>query len=190
MVSATIKQHTQEAHAGLEKIVVQKLKNIRDDADYAALLQYFYAYFAALEDAIAPYITGEVLVDYVKRRKSGRLLADIEELGADLNKHPDVTVPEINNAKQAMGALYVMEGSVLGGTIIVQMLAKAGITKGISFFSGYGADNGVMWKQFTTALNQVAITPDEEQEVIDSATATFVNFKQVFVAEATAISQA
>jgi heme oxygenase len=70
MLSSNIKEATKEAHLQLERIVVQKLKAIRSNADYADLLRYFYAYFSSLEKAILPYITTELLPDYKDRRNS------------------------------------------------------------------------------------------------------------------------
>ena len=89
-----------------------------------------------------------MLPDYDKRRSASYLKADIEALGATTDELPEAQAPQITNAAEAMGALYVLEGSIMGGPYIVQMLQKRGIEKGFSFFSGYGADSGHMWKAF------------------------------------------
>jgi heme oxygenase len=180
MLSINIKEATKEAHQQLEKKVVMKLKSIRSNADYADLLKHFYAYFNAVEQAIKPYITEAVLPDYAERRNSGYLKADIEELGASINELPAVSVPQIDSAAEALGALYVMEGSIMGGSIIVQMLAKYGVTRGVSFFSGYGEVTGQMWGKFIAVLN--AQTQNEMQEIlaIKTANETFSNFGKVF----------
>jgi heme oxygenase len=73
-----------------------------------------------------------------------------------------------------------MEGSIMGGSIIVQMLAKGGITNGVSFFSGYGPATGQMWGVFIAAFNSLAKNEDDEQTAIDTANATFSNFGEVF----------
>ncbi|WP_238381888.1 biliverdin-producing heme oxygenase [Mucilaginibacter pedocola] len=160
--------------------MVLQLKSIRSNADYANVLKNFYAYFSALETAIKPYITTEVLPDYSERRNSSYLKADIEELGADVNDLPPVTVPTITNAVEAMGALYVMEGSIMGGPYIVQMLQKHGMDKGFSFFSGYGADTGRIWGAFVAQLNAIAPTNADEAAAINTANETFANFGELF----------
>jgi heme oxygenase len=180
MLSTSIKEATKEAHLNLEKKVVQKMKAIRSDADYADFLKHFYAYFNQVEQAIAPYITTELLPDHAERRNSSYLKQDIEELGSNVNDLPTATSPEINNTIQALGALYVMEGSIMGGPIIVKMLEKFGITKGVSFFSGYGEATGQMWGKFVAVLNAQANKEAEEQQAITAANDTFSNFGEVF----------
>ncbi|TDQ09784.1 biliverdin-producing heme oxygenase [Pedobacter metabolipauper] len=180
MLSTNIKEATKAAHQGLEKKVVLKLKAIRSNADYADLLKHFYAYFNAVEKAIAPYITNELLPDHAERRNSEYLKEDIEELGASVSELPAVNVPEITNTLQALGAMYVMEGSIMGGPIIVQMLAKYGVTTGVSFFSGYGEATGMMWGKFVAVMNNEAKTEDDETIAVLSANDTFQQFSDVF----------
>lgn len=178
MLSNTIKEATKSAHQQLEVVVVKKLKAIRTNTDYADLLKHFYAYFSKVEQAIAPYITKEVLPDYGERRTSIYLKQDIEALGFDTNSLPHAQAPGINSAAEAMGALYVMEGSIMGGKIIVQMLFKGGITEGVSFFSGYGEATGSMWASFIEALNKTGAS--NPQAAIDAANKTFSQFENVF----------
>jgi heme oxygenase len=48
MLSDKIKDATKPAHLNLEKIVVQQLKSIKNNEDYAAFLKKFYTiYFSA-----------------------------------------------------------------------------------------------------------------------------------------------
>lgn len=180
MLSTNIKEATTQAHQKLEKKVVQKLKAIRSNEDYADLLRHFYAYFSHLEKAIAEYITPDLLPDYKDRRNSSYLKRDIEELGSTVNDLPETNVPEISGPIQALGALYVMEGSIMGGRIIVQMLEKYGVTKGVSFFSGYQEATGQMWGTFTGVLNQAAKTDEDQVLAIQAANETFANFSDVF----------
>ncbi|MBT2560156.1 biliverdin-producing heme oxygenase [Pedobacter sp. ISL-68] len=179
MLSTNIKEATKISHQELEAKVVRKLKAIRSEADYADVLKYFYAYFSSLEKAIAPYITKDVLPDYPSRRNSSYLKRDIEELGSAITDLPPVTVPAITNTVEALGALYVMEGSIMGGPYIVQMLNKGGIKKGVSFFSGYGEATGQMWGTFVEVLNNSA-SNEKEALAIKAAGDTFSNFSEVF----------
>jgi heme oxygenase (biliverdin-IX-beta and delta-forming) len=180
MVTTELKEGTKTAHLDLEKVVVQRLKNIRTNEDYAALLRYFYAYFSHVERAVAPYITADVLPDYASRRNSSYLKKDIEALGGNVNDLPMTSVPEILNKYQALGALYVMEGSIMGGSIIVKMLEKGGITTGVSFFSGYGETTGAMWGVFSGVLNQQATADEHQKMMVEAANGTFAHFGRVF----------
>lgn len=181
MLSNEIKEATKVAHQQLEKTVVLRLKNIRSAADYADFLKHFYAYFHAVERAIAPFITPDVLADYPQRRNSSYLKRDIEDLGGETTELPAAFAPAVGNAAEAMGALYVLEGSIMGGPHIVQMLRRYGMETGFSFFSGYGEDTGRMWGVFTTALNSVAASPEQRQAAVAAANKTFSRFGDVFV---------
>jgi len=180
MLSTNIKEATKTAHLNLEKKVIEKMKAIRSNADYADFLKYFYTYFSQVEQAIAPFITAALLPDYKDRRNSSYLKNDIEELGGSVAETPAITLPKIENQLQALGALYVMEGSIMGGSIIIKMLEKGGITKGISFFSGYGEATGQKWGMFVAIMNQQAITPEDEALAIGAANEAFTCFGDVF----------
>ncbi len=180
MLSQEIKDATRVAHQQLEKTVVYRIKAIRSEQDYAGFLTCFYAYFRAVEEAIAPFITPEVLADYAGRRNSSYLKKDIGALGDDVDLLPEAIAPGINSAAEAMGALYVLEGSVMGGPYVVQMLRKHGITKGFSFFSGYGEGTGSMWQAFTDALNAAAVTDGDKRQALEKAAETFGRFEEVF----------
>lgn len=183
MFNEQLRSITKEAHQELEKLVILKIKNIRSDADYAALLRNFYTYFGALEASITPFITDEVLPDFTERRKSANLKQDLEDLGTTVSDADteSVALPGISNALEAMGALYVMEGSTMGGGIIVKMLReKCNINRGLSFFSGYGDQTQAMWQKFTTALNQQVSSTGDDMTVINAANETFKKFSILF----------
>lgn len=181
MISTELKERTKDAHMALEKIVVEHLKAIQTREDYTRLLKYFYAFFQEVEKAIAPFVTSEVVPDYSERRNASHLKADIEALGGDVRKDmPQAAVPSITNKYQALGALYVMEGSVLGGRTIVKMLGKSNISTGISFFSGYGENTPVLWGRFIELLNQQITREEHKQEAIQAAKDTFNLFAVTF----------
>ncbi|WP_437919348.1 biliverdin-producing heme oxygenase [Sphingobacterium sp. LRF_L2] len=180
MLHLAIKEATKSGHQETEKKVVLRIKNIKTEQDYIALLKCFYAYFFAVERAIAPFITTDILPDHQTRRNSSFIKADILALGGDLDNLPVTHPPSIANSAEAMGALYVMEGSIMGGPFIVQMLQKLGISRGFSFFSGYGADAGKMWQSFTLALNAAPQNEQEEKSAVEVAQKTFLQFGAVF----------
>lgn len=187
MLSIQLKEATKVAHQELEKTVVLRLKTIRSDSDYAAVLKCFYAYFSAIEHAIAPYINPSNLGDYQNRRNSSYLQKDIQDLGGNIEALPEVSIPTIQSTADAFAALYVLEGSIMGGPYIVQMLQKYGLSKGFSFFSGYGEQSQAMWQLFTTALNSVAKDADTELHMIARANETFDRFGDVFQKQPTAV---
>jgi len=70
---------------------------------------------------------------------------------------PGEFLPEIKNTAQAFGALYVIEGSTLGGQIIKKMVQKQLCMEGnngLSFFDGYREATSDMWQVFKGAYYQ------------------------------------
>lgn len=182
MLSQYIKEQTHAAHQNVEGTIVRQMKNIRSEADYAEVLKGFYAYFRAVEDSIAPFLTAEVLPDVAERRNSSHIKTDIETLGGSVDHIPEATAPVVTNVQEALASLYVLEGSIMGGPYIVQMLNKYGIHRGTSFFEGYGENSRVMWAGFTAVLNKYAEDPTTYERAVSIANQTFYNFGDVFTA--------
>lgn len=181
MFSETLKEKTKQAHQSLEKIIIERIKAIRSQADYIRLLQLFYGFYRPLEQLLDQYMDDTVVPRYTQRRKGGRLLQDMKQAGAETSVfHTCHELPAIHDTAAAIGALYVLEGSTLGGSIIAGMLAKqAGIpAQELTFFSGYGANNTEMWKEFVTALNTYADSNGKEKEIACAATHTFQTFER------------
>lgn len=182
-LSEILKKSTRKIHQEVEKVVVLRIKKIKSDKDYIDLLKYFYAYFGAIEKAAAPYITKEVLADYAERRNASYIQNDIYELGGKIDALPIPNPPKIENSLEAMSALYVLEGSIIGGPYIVEMLEKIGITKGFSFFSGYGDKAAEMWAGFTQCLDALPEREEDNNKSLDTALQTFQAFGEIFKQE-------
>ena len=74
-----------------------------------------------------------------------------------------------------MGALYVTEGSTLGGQLISRHLAQRFGWKngeGHRFFSCYGAETGRMWASFREELTRLS-EPSPEDMIVDGARKMF-----------------
>jgi heme oxygenase len=182
MLAEKLKKDTLTNHQQLEKMLVGRMKAIRSTEDYVNLLQLFYSYFGGLENEIDQFINESILPDYKQRRKSAALANDIKSMGGlPVNKADGTALPTITNTLQAYAAMYVIEGSTLGGKFISKMMAQQlNITdgKGLSFFNSYGDATETMWDTFKNKLNQQATTPDEQTEVINTANHTFTKFKE------------
>lgn len=181
MLSEKLKAETLTNHQQLEKMLVGRMKSVRSAQDYIDLLQLFYSYFGGLETRINQFISEEQLPDYADRRKSAALAKDITDLGGTPVTLADGdSLPQIENVLQAFGALYVIEGSTLGGKIISKMMAQQlGITNGVglSFFNGYGDNSMPMWDKFKQKLDLLAQNDNDENIVVEAANQTFTKFK-------------
>ncbi|QQL49758.1 biliverdin-producing heme oxygenase [Mucilaginibacter ginkgonis] len=176
MLSDNLKEQTLANHQQLEKLLVGKIKSVATEQDYINLLQLFYGYFGGLEKVIDQYIGKDQLPDYNHRRKTDAIADDIASLGGTpVQEATGADLPLIDDTAKAFGALYVIEGSTLGGSIISKMISsKLGLQNGLSFFNGYGEASHKMWGIFKAALNN--LPENDGQEIIRSANDTFAGF--------------
>lgn len=175
MLNEQLRESTHPSHQALEKKMVSIIRGIRTKQDYVNFLKLMYGYYSALERRVQEYVSD---TEIGKRRKAERLLEDIsyfESTGTpDLCKE----LPPICSHAEALGAMYVLEGSTHGGSTIARMIeGQAGINgpSGFSFFNGYGEENGKMWEEFKTILNR----PFDELEKLNlilTANRTFITF--------------
>ena len=180
MSTEDLRESTYPEHEASEKKMLIALKGIKTKKDYVRLLNWLYGFYAPLERRIRIYLTPDVFPDIDKRTRSEFLLWDILESGIPVPV-PDFCkdLPVINSFARALGALYVLEGSTLGGRIIAGMISHlldASTPNNLSFFNGYGAETGQMWKNFKDFLNR-SLSEDQWEEITEAATQTFVSFK-------------
>ena len=178
MLSEILKTQTSVNHLLLEKKLVSFMKTIRTEADYARFLALFYGYFGALELSINKCLNASIIPDYENRRKTEALKIDLKILNQeDLKLAASELLPVIENHLQSLGALYVIEGSTLGGKIISKMIKQQLKTEimAFTFFTGYGDQSANMWNSFTHILNSIT-QPDQIGIIVESANVTFQKF--------------
>lgn len=176
-VAASVKHFTAQAHMQLEEWILPKLTSIQTPDDYQQLLKSFYGYFKPVETLIEKHIDGTILEDIHQRRKADSIINDLQ----DSDNIPTCTdLPAIDNTAKAIGAMYVLEGSTLGGRGITKMLLKNCSfieATHLHFFNGYGEATGKMWTSFQTFLNEYDYDDKGLEEMLRSANDTFICFK-------------
>ena len=149
--------------------------------DYRQLLVKFYGFYRDFEAEVNAMI-GKYPIDfdYSERLNTPKLSADLINLGMTENEISAIKsfddLPALDSSEKIFGALYVVEGSTLGGQYISRHLQeKFGLdeTNGIAFFSGYGKNTGKMWNAFREKITAFAETSGNHEEIIKSANATF-----------------
>jgi heme oxygenase len=178
MLTQELKENTFSEHQASEKKMIIALKKIETREDYVRMLNWLYGFYAPMEALIGNYLTPDHLPDIDRRSRAEFLLGDITQSGLP-NPEYDICreLPAIHSASQAIGALYVLEGSTLGGRIIADMIQRQlGPTAKTGFFQGYGAGTETMWQSFRDFLDQPRAT-EEQTAIIAAAKATFITFK-------------
>lgn len=105
------------------------------------------------------------------RGRSGALLADLASLGQEAP--PSIAVPIPGGAAGRWGALYVLEGSRLGGAVLVKRVPPGVPTAFLASTHPQGA-----WRDLLARLDAASDGPAWELDAIRGAQATFAAFEQ------------
>lgn len=182
-----LQRATAAVHARLHRVpVFVALAAGRLDHDgYLDLLGRLYGFHEPFEAAVAqaepPGLPPE------RWRRAHLLRVDLTALGrsdaaiAGLLRHP--TPRSRWSPAHAMGCLYVMEGSTLGGRQLARQLDHllSASTNGGRMFLLAGADRGhVRWRDFCAVLDECGAEPAPRAEMVAGAMETFGCFEAWF----------
>jgi len=156
-----------------------------DIIDYQRLLSRLWGFHYPFETALGQVDREQDIgVEFEARGRSRMLESDLVALGWD--RASVVRLPQCEslrapaNAAEFMGALYVVEGSTLGGLQLARALEAVVASdsgEGRSFFLGYGDRHGAMWRSFLTRLADCASREADDDAVIEGAIRTFIDFE-------------
>lgn len=136
--------------------------------DYGAFLRAQAGAFFPAEDALDAAGAAAVVADWPERRRSAALRADLAAL--DLPEPAPVAIPPLASPAAVLGALYVLEGSRLGGAMLVRTvpdsLPKSFMTPG----------NPAAWRAFVTVLDQRLSSQADIEIATLAATSVFEAF--------------
>jgi heme oxygenase len=174
-VLQTLRTATAHEHEQVE-LALDLLSPALDRARLTHVLTLLHAFWRTAEDGLDAWADREpgdaAGVDWSRRRRSALFAADLRALGAaPADDGPEL--PAVAGTDEALGRLYVLEGSTLGGTFIDRHLATLpdlAAARGLRAFSPYGAETGAMWHAFRRFTRERAEDP---QRVVAAAGATF-----------------
>lgn len=172
-----LREGTRACHKGLE----QRLPFFSDGFDllaYQRLIEAYYGFHAPLEAALAGY-------QGVERNKAPALARDLLALGLDAAQVDALAqcsaLPRIDSEASALGVMYVLEGSTLGGQVLKRAMAErlgVGADSGAGFFDVYGPLTGAHWRSFLARLAGASLPPAGLTCAVQAAVATFEGFEQ------------
>lgn len=114
----------------------------------------------------------------------------LEEIRSDLanfNTNPDHLETEVDfpyTTPYAIGVLYVVLGSTLGGAVIAKILSKNEYPKvgqAINFYVGDPDGRNNSWREFLEILENTKLSQGDELSIIIAAKNTFTLFQQNFL---------
>lgn len=175
-----LRRETRQAHERLEGTLDLLDPALTLDA-YRDLVARFHGFWRVWEPAVAAALAEPDLFDPCRR--AHLLVRDLEALGLDAREIAALPacpqLPPLGDAVEALGSLYVMEGSTLGGRVILKALERhlgLSAARGAAYFAGCGDEPAAQWRRFRTRLDARAAQwqdPDDAARCVAAADKTF-----------------
>jgi heme oxygenase len=165
-----LRSETRPAHEALEQNEFNQLLSVGTPsaAATAHFLAKMYGFLVPYEARLRQHSFGPEW-EIERRQRAHLILEDLGKTPAELPLCP--SLPPLATWPQLLGAMYVLEGSTLGGQVIARQLAKADIPLR-TYFAGAAEHTGPLWKSFCQLLADAA-TDDNSAAIVQSASLTF-----------------
>lgn len=172
-----LKAQTADSHKNLEQLTVSAsiLSPDMKIEDYNHYLSLMHDVHKSTEEVIFPLLT-EVIADLEERKKTFLIEQDLLFLNS--HKTNSTTIFQVKDLTIpfALGILYVVEGSTLGGRFILKNVSanpQLSGNGGVSYFNGYGEKTGSYWKSFLKMLSEYENNNNCAEEIIKGAVYAF-----------------
>lgn len=172
----TLRAATEAAHVELEHSL-GLLGRIPDRQWFAVVVERFFGFHLVWERAIAS--RPELRAFHQPRSRLPHLRRDLAALGLTTVELDDLPICReaerlVRTLPSAVGSIYVMEGSTLGGQLISRALADAEWLPagGLTYFHPYGDRTGRMWRSFRDWA-EGEVDAEDHDAAVDGANRTF-----------------
>ncbi|MES2447206.1 MAG: biliverdin-producing heme oxygenase [Bacteroidota bacterium] len=175
-----LKAHTQSLHNELEQQmfvnqIMQKTLNIEQ---YKQLVSCNYLVHWHHEDEIFDKLSIEIAdkIGVHKRKKLHSLSLDVDQVGLKKQQLEQINITKLalKNEYAALGAMYVLEGATLGGSVIIKQLRlnpNFPETFNFSYYGIYYKELIPNWQEFLSHLN--ALPAGRHDDVLAGAEQMF-----------------
>jgi heme oxygenase len=178
-VLTALRTATAAEHEQVESALALMDPELRRDR-LVAVLGRLHAFWSAAETGLDEWARREPAaaetVDWARRRRAHLFADDLRALGAASAPAPDPGLPAVGDTDQALGRLYVLEGSTLGGTFISRHLATLptlGPGARVGAFSPYGTETGAMWHAYRRVTRERVAAGGDADRLVGAAVTTF-----------------
>lgn len=163
-----LREATRQAHERVDRLFAPlKL----DSAEgYATFLGAQAAAFVPVEAGLDAAGADDILADWPRRRRAADLLGDLARLNQPAPA--PAAAPIFHGEAQILGAVYVLEGSRLGGTLMKRKVPEGWPTAFLS------AADPSLWRSLTAYLDARLTTPSDLQAAIGAAASVFAVFER------------
>lgn len=179
-IMPALRQATHPEHAALEA-ALDLLAPPFEQQRFRHLLERFYGFHVPWEAAIRR--EPAIAAFAAPRTRLACLRRDLAALGGGEKRLAalpmcDEAAALARTPAHAIGSLYVIEGSSLGGQVIARTMASATWLPegGLAYFNPYGDKTGAMWRAFKEWCDAQAQTHDPAA-IVEGARETFARLR-------------
>lgn len=176
-----LQEATRARHEALEQSphLARLISSHLSLGEYTYVLQRMLGFHDVSEWRLAA-VSDRLPLDTSARKKAHLAARDLQHLGMTPDSISSLprcaSVPTISNVDAALGLLYVVEGSTLGGRIILRHLGtsiRLTADAGASFFAGYGSATGAMFREVCGAIEERVAETGKLNLLVRTAQDTF-----------------
>lgn len=177
-----LRKETETAHNALETLPIsrQLMSPFLTLEEYASYLTMMFSVVLQAEKSVFPLVR-HVVNDIEERRMLPLITEDLRNLDRTPPYPADVFGGGPFSVPFAMGIMYVIEGSALGGRVILKNVQKQiAVTesRGGRYFAGYGNQTASKWKSFLAILSEYEARTGSGAEIIDGANFAFMRIQE------------
>lgn len=171
-----LRSGTNDSHKRLESLPISRsiVAESLTLHQYGSYLNLMHDVVRDTEAVVFPKIS-PIISDLPQRSKIVALKSDLQAIGFTLRQSGTALDREMSVAF-ALGVMYVVEGSSLGGRVILKNIEKTlGFSgeNGAEYFHGYGNTTGSQWSKFLEMLTGYELAQGQSDQIIAGATFAF-----------------
>jgi heme oxygenase len=179
-----LRQETGAAHRELDE-TLQLVDRLSARDQRVGLLAGYHRLHWQTEAEVAPFLRGIADLDFSARCRSSLIAEGIRILGHSVVADSRADLGMLTGA-EALGALYVLEGSSLGGRVILKQLTRRNVSlAGLGFLDPYGAETSQRWQSFLAILECEIKSGEQKADAVKGALDTFAFAKLCLCKEST-----
>jgi heme oxygenase len=169
-----LRSATEGRHVAIDSLL--GLRRPFDRSHYARVLQGFDGFLSVWEPRLLRALPPRLHPWFTDGRRAVLARRDLGALGVPTLSW-QASVPAIAGLPEALGSLYVMEGSALGGQFIAAQVRRhldLSPDNGAAYFHGCGAGTAARWRGFQRLLaRELDGDAGGQARAMDAAAATF-----------------
>jgi heme oxygenase len=171
-----LKQETHALHERLDTSIAGR-EPFETRERYAAFVEVQYRFYAGIEPLYRDARLRLLIADLDTRSRLEAARLDLVDLGRPVPEVAPLPIP----AGEALGWLYVSEGSTLGAAFLLKAVEAIGLGEGngARHLAAAPAGRGKHWRNFKEALNAAELGPEEDEAVIVGANAAFAHVQRL-----------